>query len=66
MLNKNKSTKPPLGLKPRFIHDEQRLGEVKTAIIRYYESSKKLPLEWIEEYNELIDSVEKHKLTKKE
>lgn len=51
--------KPPLGLRPRFIVDEQRLDEVKSAIIRYIEHGKKLPDEWIQEYNELIIRIVK-------
>lgn len=47
-------TKPPLGLIPRQIVEELRLSEVIEAIYRYLEVGKKIPLEWIEEYNDLI------------
>ena len=46
--------KPPLGIKPKFIHDEQRREELKQAINRYFEANKPIPMEWIEEYNELV------------
>ena len=49
-----KNNKPPIGLKPRFIIDEERAKEVKSAIIRYLEAQIFLPIEWVEEYNELI------------
>lgn len=46
--------KPPLGLKPKHIHDEQRQVEIKQAINRYVEVGKEIPLEWIDEYNSYI------------
>ncbi len=46
--------KPPIGLVPKFIRQEQRLKEVKEAINRYFEAGLEIPTEWIEEYNELI------------
>lgn len=47
--------KPPLGLKPRRIHDEERVNELANAIHRYVNNVKEIPIEWIEEYNELIE-----------
>jgi len=55
---------PPVGLFPRFIHDASRLTDVRLAIIRYYEAGLEIPIEWIEEYNELTkrnDGNRKHK-----
>lgn len=49
--------KPPIGLKPKKLADEARLFEVRSAIVRYYEAGLKIPVEWIIEYNELIDST---------
>jgi len=46
--------KPPEGLKPRYLHDEQRYLDVCSAIARYYNSSSRIPIDWVEEYNELI------------
>lgn len=48
---------PPIGLKPKFVNRLERLQEVRGAIVRYYYASMKIPVEWIEEYNELIDST---------
>ena len=48
---------PPIGLKPKFVNRLERLQEVRGAIVRYYDASMKIPIQWIEEYNELIDST---------
>lgn len=51
--------KPPIGLMPKKLHDEQvkeeRLREVSDAIHRYQKAGKKFPTEWVEEYNELLN-----------
>lgn len=61
MKEETKSSKPPLGLMPKKIHDlrvnTKRLNEVRGAIARYYDAGLKINVEWIEEYNELIESV---------
>ena len=72
-MNKEKTAKyddggsiirPPLGLIPKNIHYKrvkvERFNEVCGAIARYYDAGMKINIEWIEEYNELIDSVGKH------
>ena len=46
--------KPPIGLKPKYIHDSERFQEVCLAIARYYKKSFPIPVEWIEEYNQLV------------
>lgn len=45
--------KPPLGLKPKYLHDRQRQNEIIEAINRYTEARKVIPLDWIAEYNQL-------------
>lgn len=56
--------KPPLGLMPKKFHDErvkvERFNEVCGAITRYYNAGLKINIEWIEEYNELVECVGKH------
>ena len=52
-----KAVMPPIGLKPKFVNRFERLQEVRSAIARYYDADMKIPIEWIEEYNELIDST---------
>lgn len=52
--------RPPIGLVPRAIHNRNiqnnRFNEVCGAIARYYSEGLKIPIEWIEEYNHLIES----------
>ena len=47
-------TMPPIGVKPRWVHDSQRLGDITQAIQRCIEANTQIRYEWIEEYNELI------------
>ena len=55
------AVKPPLGVCPKDIWERNnrvdRLHEVRGAIVRYYDAGLKINIEWIEEYNELIESV---------
>ena len=44
----------PIGIIPKYIHDSKRLSELSKAIIRYSDAFLEIPLEWIEEYNQLI------------
>lgn len=64
MIDRN-TTKIPLGLTPKKIHDErvktERFNEVCGAITRYYNAGLKIKIEWIEEYNELIENVKDSK-----
>ena len=50
-----KSVKPPVGLRPRFVDDIRRMDEIKKAVIRYVKDGWEVPPEWIEEYNELAE-----------
>jgi hypothetical protein len=50
--------KPPLGLKPKKIFEYQRYNEVCSAIARYYEANLKIPIDWIIEYNELVEKTQ--------
>ena len=45
--------KPPLGIMPRRLHDERRRIELRKAIIRYLDTYKEIPIEWVEEFNEI-------------
>jgi hypothetical protein len=47
--------KLPIGIMPRQIHDESRLYDLASAIYRYLAVERKIPIAWIEEYNELIE-----------
>jgi hypothetical protein len=55
------SERPPLGLKPRFIHEEQRLDAVRDAITRYIAAGYDVPMEWTEEFCDLKARIEKRK-----
>lgn len=50
--------RPPLGITPRYIHDERRLLEIREALIRYYVDFRPIPVAWIEEYNELLKRID--------
>lgn len=55
----SKPIKPPVGIMPRFVHDRQRLKEIKNAVNAYMETEFPMPVEWIIEYNELCQSMKK-------
>lgn len=44
---------PPFGLKPKYIHDEHRAIDISKAIVRYLNNRLPIPIEWVQEYNEL-------------
>lgn len=46
---------PPLGLKPKYIHDKARVKEILDAMERYSYQRFPVPIEWVEELKELID-----------
>lgn len=46
--------KPPLGLKPRWIHDSQRVEEILDAIARYTDANMPIPKVWLEELKDLV------------
>ena len=52
--------KPPLGIIPKKLHDEERLKQIVEAIIRYVESHERISSHWIDEYHELI--IKEHEL----
>ena len=47
------SSKPPPGIKPRYLWLEERATEVKKAILRYAEAGLAVPFEWVVEWNNL-------------
>jgi hypothetical protein len=52
--------RPPLGLRPRFIADEDRLSEVEGAIVRYQDAGKPVPDEWFSEAQWLRHRLKTH------
>lgn len=49
--------KSPLGIIPKNIWKKQRLRELRDAVERYLEANQIVPIEWIEEYNQLLDDI---------
>lgn len=49
-----KKKKPPIGLMPKALHEQQRVDNLKTVINRYLEVEEPVPVEWIVEYNERV------------
>ena len=50
------STAPPLGIIPKYLHDEKRFNEIAKAIYNYSLQGLQIPIEWVQEYNELFKS----------
>lgn len=48
-LDNNEHMKPPVGLKPKRIHDSERLKDLIDAIERYSDAELPIPKEWVEE-----------------
>lgn len=55
----NKKVKPPIGLIPKRLWLSMRFNDIKSAIERYMADNHTIPIEWIEEYNELADLIER-------
>lgn len=49
--------RPPIGLKPRFIHDEHRLAEIDAAILRFIQDNSPIPMVWITERDQLLEAI---------
>ena len=45
--------KPPIGVKPRSVHDEERANALDEAMVRYLNEDLPFPIEWAVEWNEL-------------
>lgn len=48
---------PPVGVKPRKLHDEQRALDLLAAMVRYVTHERRIPSEWIEELDGLVGSA---------
>lgn len=53
--------KPPLGIKPRYIHDEHRLAEIDAGIIRFMEAKQGIPAIWMAERDQLLEAIDARK-----
>jgi len=52
-----KTEKPPIGIMPEQIWKENRLTDLRKAISRYISGCYVVPIEWITEYNKLIEEA---------
>ena len=48
---------PPLGVKPKYVHEAYRMRELQEAICRFIEANWPVPLEIVEEYNEISSKL---------
>ena len=48
--------KPPIGLKPRWIHDSERAKEILDAMARYTDANMSIPKKWIDELRDLYEN----------
>ena len=48
---------PPVGVKPRWLMDELRFDELVQAFGRRFKRCYPLPIEWVEEYNEICERL---------
>ena len=46
--------KPPLGITPRWLHDEKRIYEILDGMERYSQEQKVVPIDWITEAREIF------------
>lgn len=46
--------RPPLGLRPKWIVAEHRKAEIDEAMMRYKNAGKEIPMEWHDEFNEIV------------
>ena len=50
------SEKPPIGLMPRKLHEEQRMADIASAIIRRVAAGKTVRIQWIDELHDLAEN----------
>lgn len=53
------NSKPPIGITPRWLLDEKREIELRQAIERYIEAGYSIPMEWYQEWDEIIERLSK-------
>lgn len=53
-LNESKKAIKDIDVMPKFIWDRKRIDMIKDGIKRYIDVNKAIPVDWIEEYNELV------------
>ncbi len=63
VLKTEKLKKPPIGIIPKYIHDEHRFVALNDAIIRYLDAKLSVPQEWYDEAAQLNRDIN-NRLTK--
>lgn len=58
-LTRKPIVKPPFGVVSKDMWDRKRQEDLAAAMGRYLEAGKKIPKEWLEEYNEISNDQEK-------
>ncbi len=53
----SETVKPPLGIKPRWLIDEDRLLDIDSGIVRSLVAGWAIATKWIEERNEIIERI---------
>ena len=56
--NKCMYIKPGLGPVPKYIHECNRLHELKRVLATFLVGGEEIKIEWVEEYNELLKKME--------
>lgn len=46
--------KPPIGLKPKHVHEYHRINAITKAILDYYCVAKSVPREWVDELGQIV------------
>jgi hypothetical protein len=60
------NVKPPLGIRPKHIVRLHRLEEIEEGIVRYMEHKKQIPVEWIDERNDIVRELNERANNRKE
>ncbi len=50
----DRGQKPPRGIMSRKDHDGLRIREITDAMVRFIQERLPIPIDWLEEYNDLI------------
>jgi hypothetical protein len=59
-------SKPPEGIIPRHLWIENRLADIENAIQRRIETTHIIPVDWVQERNDLMQLLKEHLLKGKD
>jgi len=46
--------RPPLGIRPQWLIDEQRFDEILSGAVRFNDAGKSIPIDWLIEMQEIF------------